>query len=547
MVFKRCLDRRPEIHELFKHVWHLRHNKRLTLPGPVGKLMSFAKQLGFSWLEPCRLQASVWDMRVLDLKALPADELAHELRYYARHQMWSHAANRRSDMQGLQLGVEVDTSVRLLRSSSSDVHKGILRSVMAGAVNYGHRLFRAGLVQCDVCPFCNHGVPETPEHMFWQCPAWREERFKHSLAITAFRQDWPACFRCCGVLSDGAIIDANAVDWEEGVPLCSSNPSSFAEAACETLEDGKIIVYTDGACVHNQFPTLRRAGVGVWWGKGHGKNYSAPLPGHVQTNQRAELAAVIHALRYEERPVHIKSDSAYVVNGCSKFRHAWAALCWHRVKNADLWKELHILIESRPAGSCAITKVKGHASNRDVKKGRVQIWDKIGNDAADHLASAGAAAHALPADQVRKVKLRMAVAQDVQKLMVDIVAARSTHANTVRSKNANPVHLGNTAPAGLLSTQVASSLPATISSVSMSSANRFSAPTFNTDSSDSQTSSCNGSGSEIISICSSGSYRDASVRPEIFESDQPSSFVSRAVSPTIITQYHLFSGSDFPT
>ena len=141
----------------------------------------------------------------------------------------------------------------------------------------------------------------------------------------------------------------------------------------------------------------------------------------------------------------------------------------------------------------------------------------------------------------------MAVAQDVQQLMVDIVAARSTHANTVRSKKANPVHLGNTAPAGLVSAQAASSLPVTIFSVRTSSGDRFSAPTFNTDSSDSQTSSCNISGSKIISICSSGSYRDASVRPEIFESDQPSSFVSRAVSPAILTQYHLFSGSDFPT
>ena len=108
--------------------------------------------------------------------------------------------------------------------------------------------------------------------------------------------------------------------------------------------------------------------MGVWWGDGHADNYSAPLPGQVQTKQRAELAAVVYDLENELRPSHIKSDSAYVVNGCSKHRHACAALNWHRIKHTDLWKKMHILIESRPRGSVTISKVKGHASHRDVKR-----------------------------------------------------------------------------------------------------------------------------------------------------------------------------------
>jgi ribonuclease HI len=340
--------------------------------------------------------------------------------------LWARAASRRTDMQGLELGVESDASSHLLRCRSDPAfHTGILRSVLAGAVTYGHRLFRAGITSSNICPFCTCGMPETLDHMYWECPAWREERFKHSLATTAFKKDWPSCFRCCGILCNGVAINEDTVDWDMAAdtpePVTDPVPGN---ARFETLIEGKVVVYTDGACVHNQLPALRRAGVGVWWGRNHPNNYSAPLAGHNQTNQRAELTAVIYAVSTEARPVHIKSDSAYVVNGCTKFRHSWAALGWRKVKNADLWKQLHTLMLARPDGTVLFTKVKGHASKTDVRRGRVRSQDKTGNDAADLLATAGAAAHALPESRVREYKLRMAVAHDVQCMMTDIVAAR---------------------------------------------------------------------------------------------------------------------------
>ena len=100
---------------------------------------------------------------------------------------------------------------------------------------------------------------------------------------------------------------------------------------------------------------------------------------------------------------------------------------------ADLWKKLHILIESRPRGSVTISKVKGHASHRDVKRGKVKMQDKVGNDGADALATTGAAAHALPPHVVRRTMLQFAVTEDVQRLMVDIVTARSSHARFART------------------------------------------------------------------------------------------------------------------
>ena len=254
-------------------------------------------------------------------------------------------------------------------------------------------------------------------------------------ATSAWRLDRPACFSGCGILSDGTIIDADSVDWAgpsvPDIPLVVAATGTGTVRGC--FEGSAVVVFTDGACIYNQIPSLHRAGVGVWWGDGHANNYSAPLPGQVQTNQRAELAAIIYAAKNEPRTLHIKSDSAYVVNGCSKHRHAWAALNWYRIKHAVLWKELHLLIESRSMDSVTISKVKGHASHRDVKQGKVKMQDKLGNDGADTLATTGAAAHALPPHVVRRVMLRFAVAEDVQRLMVDVVTARSSHARLART------------------------------------------------------------------------------------------------------------------
>ena len=94
--------------------------------------------------------------------------------------------------------------------------------------------------------------------------------------------------------------------------------------------------------------------MGVWWGREDARNFSAPLAGRLHTNQRAELAAVTFALEHETGNVHIKSDSAYVVNCCSRHRFAWKALRWHKIGNADLWKHFDSSLEARLPGSARI-------------------------------------------------------------------------------------------------------------------------------------------------------------------------------------------------
>ena len=65
-------------------------------------------------------------------------------------------------------------------------------------------------------------------------------------------------------------------------------PEGWAE---ERSLSGRIVVYRNGACVHNQDERLRRAGSGGFWAHEHHLNFGVAVLGSCQTNQRAELLA----------------------------------------------------------------------------------------------------------------------------------------------------------------------------------------------------------------------------------------------------------------
>ena len=82
--------------------------------------------------------------------------------------------------------------------------------------------------------------------------------------------------------------------------------------AAVTANSHPTVAYTDGACSGNPGP-------GGWaWIVPEGRWASGPDPD--TTNQRMELKAVLEAARVLERPLHVISDSTYVVN-C--FRDRW--------------------------------------------------------------------------------------------------------------------------------------------------------------------------------------------------------------------------------
>jgi len=154
------------------------------------------------------------------------------------------------------------------------------------------------------------------------------------------------------------------------------------------LSNGRTLtIYTDGACENNGTPRAV-AGVGVFFGFNDARNISEPLPGPRQTNQRAEMLAVIRALETlretKDNPskVTIKSDSNYTVKGHREWlprwkRNGWTTSTKKAVKNEDLWRRLDREISlARGSAAVDLVWVKGHAG-------------EPGNEAADRLAVAG--------------------------------------------------------------------------------------------------------------------------------------------------------------
>jgi ribonuclease HI len=120
------------------------------------------------------------------------------------------------------------------------------------------------------------------------------------------------------------------------------------------------VVYTDGSSLGNP-------GRGGWaWAVSDGPFASGAEPR--STNQRMEITAVLKALEALEGPVHVKSDSTYVVN-CFRDRwwEGWIRRGWRNsagkpVANRDLWEPLLALAldAERPV---RFSWVKGHSGD----------------------------------------------------------------------------------------------------------------------------------------------------------------------------------------
>jgi len=115
-------------------------------------------------------------------------------------------------------------------------------------------------------------------------------------------------------------------------------------------------------------------------------NLSEPLAGARQTNQRAELTAILRALDLSpfHMNLHIFSDSYYSIRCCTEWYPTWRRNGWMTanrkpVENKDLIEKIVEKIEDRERVG-VLTKfewVKGHST-------------EAGNVAADQLAVAGA-------------------------------------------------------------------------------------------------------------------------------------------------------------
>ena len=149
-------------------------------------------------------------------------------------------------------------------------------------------------------------------------------------------------------------------------------------------------------------------GIGLW----------GAMKGQRSSSTRMEIAGLVNAMT-RAAPLHIALDSASTIAKAKRLQQEAAVRClpstaqWWNMKNpyhkpwglqadGDLWKLYwHGLMERGPM-SITITKVKGHATMKQVLNDEVKARDKDGNDWADTYATRGIQQHGTSAVSLAK-------------------------------------------------------------------------------------------------------------------------------------------------
>ena len=142
-------------------------------------------------------------------------------------------------------------------------------------------------------------------------------------------------------------------------------------------EPPDVILYTDGACSGNPGP----GGWAALLKHPATETIKTLCDGEPRTtNNRMELTAVIEGLRAlkgpQRRRVHLVSDSEYVINGLTRWIKSWIANDWRRgnkrnsppVKNADLWRTLHDLVQQHDMSYEHVRSHTGQPENEECDR-----------------------------------------------------------------------------------------------------------------------------------------------------------------------------------
>ena len=149
-------------------------------------------------------------------------------------------------------------------------------------------------------------------------------------------------------------------------------------------EEHDYYVYTDGACSNNG-KTNALAGIGIYFGENDPRNLSERLVEGKQTNNIAELTAILRAYPIIEndiilgKHIAIVTDSEYAIKCVASYGEKCHKEGWKKdIPNKDLVKRVYELYHDKRE-CIQLIHIKAHTSQTDTHS--------IGNDGADRLAN----------------------------------------------------------------------------------------------------------------------------------------------------------------
>lgn len=136
-----------------------------------------------------------------------------------------------------------------------------------------------------------------------------------------------------------------------------------------------LVIYTDGSSTKNG-SLNSTAGSGIYVPSNETLSKAIRITGP-QTNQRAELIAVLEAIRINKNHnIEIRTDSRYCIDGILLHAKKNEDANWMDISNADVWKAVISTLRQRTS-TTTFKWIKGHSG-------------EPGNEAADKLAAEGA-------------------------------------------------------------------------------------------------------------------------------------------------------------
>lgn len=151
----------------------------------------------------------------------------------------------------------------------------------------------------------------------------------------------------------------------------------------------QIVIFTDGSCEGNG-RSGAVGGIGIHFPNGELKDISKPFTREKCTNQTTELYAILVAIRYVKQKIgldkvsiHIKSDSAYSINACTKWTPSWIKNGWKTTAGKPVSNKEYIypIFKYQQKYPITFEHVEGHAEGEGE--------DAVGNNRADALARGG--------------------------------------------------------------------------------------------------------------------------------------------------------------
>ena len=198
--------------------------------GPVSCCAYLLRQMGF-------IPDIKWCLRdhigIIHLRQ-PREEAqvsgwAHAWRTRMRNYLIGRHNGHRTDLHGC---LHVNTSsAKMMLSKLSGNDQLLMEQILAGGLATEERKARWTKKAPHPCERCKQEA-DTAEHRWWKCPCWQHYR----IHAPAFREEWPNCFKHCGLPTEDMQMDTSTLAVVHTMMLNIQKQLNFLENRAKETE-----------------------------------------------------------------------------------------------------------------------------------------------------------------------------------------------------------------------------------------------------------------------------------------------------------------------